>query len=407
MHNIVLCANSRDVKTIKIDKLLGTSAEFDEDGNKFVYTVYVSSPYLDEHVDSTKIAFNIPDKSLAIDKDTYPVSIKDLTNAIAEKSKEFLAEYLIIVEEKKKEIVANHVANINPTLRAIPRHCPEVYHEIEPNSSEAKVNEILYKYKGKTEYEIKKRSEKLLKTQAKSIDEIKEKYESITNELEDLQKDQLASYITFRKMIISLLDKKLELNKDGKYQNEDIIHDIIFPRKTTTDELSYQEHNMWLIDERLTFHEFAYSDKPFKEISTSDSLERADIVTFAEIDEDRIARSVSIIEFKKPERKHFDEDPVKQLYRYVREIRKNKIKLPNGRELRTNETTRFYCYAICDINSKIDEFAVNARFSKLKDGLGYFAFNEILNAHTEIIAFDKIVTDVKKRHKVFFEKLGI
>ena len=34
-------------------------------------------------------------------------------------------------------------------------------------------------------------------------------------------------------------------------------------------------------------------------------------------------------------------------------------------------------------------------------------YNRALNAHTEILHFDKIVVDAKRRHKAFFEKLGI
>ncbi len=72
-----------------------------------------------------------------------------------------------------------------------------------------------------------------------------------------------------------------------------------------------------------------------------------------------------------------------------------------------NDTTRFYCYAICDINNKIIEFAENGNYAELKGELGYYFYNTKLNAHTEIITFDKVVIDVKKRHKAFFEKLGI
>ena len=61
--------------------------------------------------------------------------------------------------------------------------------------------------------------------------------------------------------MIALLDKKLELNKDGKFPNEDIIHDLIFPRKSTTDQLAFEDHNLWIIDECLTFHAFAASER--------------------------------------------------------------------------------------------------------------------------------------------------
>ena len=190
----------------------------------------------------------------------------------------------------------------NPALRAVPTYCPELYYDLEPNSSDEKINEILYKYKGKTEYEIKKQSNALLKTQPESISEIEDTYNETVDKLEAFQKDELAGYMIFRKMIIELLDKKLQLNDEGKYPNEDVIHDIIIPRKRTTDELRYEDHNLWVIDERLTFHELASSDLPLNDSTTSGSKERPDVVVFSEMDDDRIAKAVSIIELKKPQR---------------------------------------------------------------------------------------------------------
>lgn len=44
MHNIVLCANRRDVKSVSLAKTLGTTSQFDDAGHKFTYALYVTSP---------------------------------------------------------------------------------------------------------------------------------------------------------------------------------------------------------------------------------------------------------------------------------------------------------------------------------------------------------------------------
>ena len=92
---------------------------------------------------------------------------------------------------------------------------------------------------------------------------------------------------------------------------------------------------------------------------------------------------------------------------YVSLIRNNKVKLQNGRPLEVNGTTRFYCYVVCDITDEIKKFADYGNFATLKGERGYYLYNQKLNTHIEIIAFDKIIIDVKQRHKAFFEKLGI
>ncbi len=408
MHKIVLTANNRVVKSFDISKLLGTSMQFDEDGTKFVYCVYVSSSYLDNYVDSSRMEFDIPETSGTLYVNDFPISIEEIKTEVTEKSREYLSRYLEIINEQKKEKVHRFVSQENPSLRAIPTYCPELYEDIEPNSSDEKINEVLYKYKGKTEYQIKEQSHILLKTQAKSISEIEDKYKEMVDKLEDFQKDQLVGYILFRKMIIELLDKKLQLNDEGKYPNEDIIHDIIIPRKTTTDNLQYEDHNLWLIDERLTIHELASSEMPLSDTTTSGSKERPDVVVFSEMDDDRIAKAVSIIELKKPQRQSFNDNrPTEKVLDYVRLINEEKVKLPNGRPLEVNETTRFYCYVVCDITDKIKIFAEDGNFATLKGERGYYLYNQKLNTHIEIIAFDKIIIDVKQRHKAFFEKLGV
>jgi len=208
-------------------------------------------------------------------------------------------------------------------------------------------------------------------------------------------------------MIIDLLDKKIESNTGGKYSNENIIHDIIFPQYTTSDQIRFEDHNLWIIDERLTFHEFAASEKRLCDITTSGSEDRSDVIAFSEIDDDRIAKVVSILEFKKPLRESFAERPTEQILRYVKKIRNEKVKMPNGRTLKVDDTTRFYCYIICDLTTKIKEFADDDDYAKLKGELGYYKYHRNLNIHIEIIAFDKLLADVKQRHKAFFEKLGV
>ncbi len=407
MHNAVLCANRRDVKSLSLAKGLGTSAQFDDSDRKFTYAIYVTSPYLDNLVDTYRLGFDIPEEPMFAEGDL--ITMNQIEALVSDAAKGHLRPYLDKTRERKEEIVSNYIARENPGLRSVPHYCPEVFDEIEPSSSPEKIDEILYRYKGKAEFEIRKNSDKLLKTQAKSLAEIEDSYQILTSKISQFQKDNLVNYLCDRKRIIALLEKKLELNSDGKFSNEDVIHDIIFPRKSTTDQITFENHNLWIIDECLTFHAFAASDKPLNQITASTNRERPDVVAFAEIDEDKVARAVSIVEFKKPQRTTFDEDPTRQLYRYLRDIKDNKkVQLPNGRSLTVADTTRYYCYAICDITPAIREYAENnGNYAHLKGELGYYMYNRALNAHTEILHFDKIIVDAKRRHKAFFDKLGI
>jgi hypothetical protein len=409
MHNLVLCANSRDVMSIGMSKLLGTSSQFDDNNKKFTYAVYVAGEYLDDRVDASRTEFDIPDTSHPLDADV-PIGKDEILQHVAEKAKAFLGDYLKNIENQRKEVAERYVSEKNPALRSVLYYCPEAISEIEPNAQDEKIDEVLYRHKGKAEYEIRKRSEKLLRSQKDSVSEIKDEYSKISQRLDDIQKDNLAAYMIFRKLIIDLLDRKIAMTSAGKFQREDIIHDIFFPRKAITNQINYEDHNLWLLDDRLTFHRFAASDRPLSEIIKDASNDRPDVVSFAEIDKEvGVARSVSIIEFKQPQRNTYDESPTNQMMRMLEQILGNTIHLENsGRPLRVDpHSTRFYCYGLCDFTDKIHLYAKREQYLRLNGELGYFNYHKEYNASLYLIDFEKIVGDAQKRHYAFFEKLGI
>ena len=79
----------------------------------------------------------------------------------------------------------------------------------------------------------------------------------------------------------------------------------------------------------------------------------------------------------------------------------------NGRQVSTVKNAKFYCYIICDITDKIRNFADMANFIEMPDGNGYFTFSNAYNAYIEIISFNKVLQDCKKRNEILFRKLGL
>ena len=209
----------------------------------------------------------------------------------------------------------------------------------------------------------------------------------------------------------------MEYNAKGKYELEKTVHDIVFPTKTDSDEIDYNEQNLWLIDERLSFHTFLSSDKPLNTIKGLETIstDRPDLLifnnpfSFIEGDENPF-NSVVLVEFKRPMRDSYDpenDNPIKQIYDYVRKIRNGKQLIKNGRRYPINENTWFYTYLICDVNEKIGSFAEDANLEKTYDGLGYYGYNKILKCLIEVLTFDQVIANAKKRNKVLFHKLGI
>jgi hypothetical protein len=117
----------------------------------------------------------------------------------------------------------------------------------------------------------------------------------------------------------------------GRYQLEAVVHRLIHPMRKGSDEIEFEEQNLWILDDRLTYHDFMESDK---ELRVSDHLEnesqtRPDLlVVFNRTLTFREGRdpttSFVIIEFKKPDRRSFERSPLAQVYcRSRRSIAKN------------------------------------------------------------------------------------
>ena len=409
MHQIVLCGNGRDVKSLSINKLLGTSVQFDENDRRFTYAAYLYGCYLDKHVDVSRTDFDLPEESAPMDT-LAPIGKNEIVNAVMKRTKSLLGECIKKVNARKTQKVHEYVANKNPALRSTLHYCPEAMNEIDVDDSESKIDEILYGFKGKAEYEMRERGRTILKTSEEGTSVSIEKAEKLCREIEDYQKDTLASYVIFRKLIIDLLDERIKVTVGGSSEKENVVHDIFFPRRTEAGEIDYQEHNLWLLDDRLAFHSEATSDLRLGKGSSKVNSDRPDVLLFADVDQTTLtARSVTVLEFKRPQRKNYTESPISQMIRMVRDLKQLKVKrFANGRELHISpETTQFYCYGLFDMTQQVIDFADDNDYSKLPDGLGYYNYHSTLHASIYMFDYDKIVTDARKRNYAMFEKLGI
>ena len=150
-----------------------------------------------------------------------------------------------------------------------------------------------------------------------------------------------ARYVTHRKSIIDLLDLLTSRDDiEDKYENENLLHSVFFPIRSTSEVIPYEKQNLWLLDERLAYHSYLASDKLFQsmegvEVSEHpedrpDMLILSNAFAFSE-DNDAPYQSIAIVEFKKPERDNYiDNDdkknPLDQVERYVENLIGGKIK---------------------------------------------------------------------------------
>ena len=95
------------------------------------------------------------------------------------------------------------------------------------------------------------------------------------------------------------------------------------------------------------------------------------------------------------------------IYEYVAQLRTNKKRDKDGRVIKVGQNTKFYLYAVCDITTTLEQILDFHDFSQTPDKLGYYKYNDKMNAYIEILSYDKIINDAKKRNRILFDKLGI
>ena len=274
----------------------------------------------------------------------------------------------------------------------------------------------LYKIAQEFDYQLKKKGTEYLKkdlSDIRNLEEYKKEYLKFIEQVNDLGKSNLAKYIIHRKLILDLLENNLQKNFEENYKLEESVHELIFPLRKCSDDINYENQNLWIIDERLAYHYYLASDIPFDQLPvlSIDDSKRADLLIFnqplAFVGEEQPYRSIVIIEFKRPGRKDYTdkENPIGQVLTYIRKIREGRKTDKNGRPIDLHGNLPFYSYIICDINKKIQDIAEDYNLLKTHDGLGYFGYNKNLDTYIELISYDKLLIDAKKRNKVLFEKL--
>lgn len=342
-----------------------------------------------------------------------------MLNSLCSVIKEDLSPILEEIKNNKEVRIKNFINSQAPNYRPLIKYKPEKISSISPNLSDSKLEIELHKMLAEYEISLKEEGNKILQTPIEYLERYPEyikKYNDFLEQYGELGISKLTNYVIYRKVILEFFEKTMKIDSDGNYSLEEDIHKIIFPMRTTSHDVDFERQNLWIIDERLTYHEMLASDKLLNQLENSDieSNNRPDIVIFNNPiafieDEDQPYSSVVIIEFKRPMRKSYSEieNPFSQVYDYIRNIRSGKFTDKNGLLVNLQPSTPFYIYIICDLTPKIKAYAENNGFTPTPDLQGYFDFNRNFNAYIEVISFPKLLSDAKKRNRVLFKKLNI
>lgn len=415
-HTLHLCANQRVVHSDSLSKFLtGLNTKLEDEKGQFIYQGYLLSEILDNNVNRERTKFNLPEESSLVES----IGFHDIYNQVKTEIEMFLKKDIEERNEKKKNIIMDYICHVNPKYRILLKNCPNLIHDLPFTDDHDKLEMELFKQEQKFKLALKKEGKELEKQSEQGFEDYESYMEKRTNyaeKLSDMGKSNLAEYVMHRKAVLDVLSQNLKYRDEEhkRYAYEKNIHKLIFPMVKTSDDIDYLHHNLWIIDEKLAYHHYLASDMKLKSMNIlqNESGKEPDILIFdapfAFTDEDEQPyRNVTIIEFKRPGREHYQEDdnPIRQVKEYMNDISEGKIKNKDGEYLENTEDIRYYCYIICDMDASMKKIAKMEDMKKTPDQMGYYCYIESYNAYMEIIPYQKMIQDSKKRNKILFDKL--
>jgi len=419
-HAILYSANKRVVLSHPLSQLIPNliqPLQF-EDGESFDILVLVSSYYLDQHVNGERTKLTIPNKpptrNISVSVGKPLLSLAEIEEEIVEHIYAYLGDYLANIRMEKQAHLQSFVNKSAPQYRTLLNY-PHLIDKIKPNLTDEKLDIELHKVRNELVIESKISLAKILNgsSSTPNTSAFDSELTSLVTKISDVSQSNLVDYVVHRKMILRLFERVLERRPDGKYELEKQIHNIVFPMQKTSNEVLYEEHNLWLIDERLAYHKFLQSDQPLnpeeKDSSRPDILLSFDKALLYTDSKKSPYEAFTIIEFKRPMRDGYADsgDPIRQVLSYIEDIQEGKARTPEGRPIMPSKSCKYYCYIVCDLTAPIHKFARFNSLTPTPDEIGYFGFNPNYNAYIEVLSFDKLVEDSKQRNQILFDKLGI
>jgi len=421
-HTISYCASNRVVKEEAINgKIPGLFGRIQDGDASFVQCCYVISGYLDEKVRPERTDFDLDEDVEGLFSESQ-VSLEDIREEVYGKIKvnldEFLQKGVIEAQERVRKFVDEKAPKYRPLLGRMQNE--ELV--VDPKITDKDLDVILHKQLAALESQLISDGHDLMVPNiSENFDDYKSRLAEYLSKAEDLKKSDLANYISHRKVILGLFDMAIRVQENGKYSREDLIHQLIIPMGFESNEIVGDGHNLWLVDERLAFHNYLASDKTLKSmpISSSIATKEPDIVSLRLFDRPFLVAegnrlplaSITVIEIKRPMRDDAksgeEKDPIEQAIGYLDRIRSGDVQTAQGRPIPGSKDIPGYCYILADLTPKMIARCNMHDLQITSDGMGFFGYKKYSNAYVDVISFDRLLNAAKERNRAFFDRLGL
>ena len=398
---LYLGANGRAVKRNDMDPVIGLKAI---DG-KFAFLGYVESAALDQAVNDTRTDFSLSDDD-----------VEAIVDHAKERVRRFLAPELSQIRAKQSETIAQ-LRYEHPRFLSVARDAQAVADTL--HYATQKKEDIYVELSRKSLRSYEKRKNEFKKSVSKKLPDIEAKAKDFVSELKEESISSLAEYVAKRKLILDVFEESLRFKnietEESEYEN--VLHDLICPLKSTSDDLDYDDHNLWIVDDRLAFYSYFNSDVHMrKQIKDPEHpLDRPDLSIFdigLGFKNPDASNPITILEFKRPKIDNYtlEKNPITQVRKYVEDMRKaGEARKYDGTPIRTiDEKTPFMCHIIADITPKLRAVMRDlGPFHQRAGTSSYYCWDDSYSIFIEISSFKDVLESAKARNRIFFEQIGL
>lgn len=421
-HTIAYCADQRLVSEEKIaGKIPGLHGRISDETGDFIYSCYVSSPFLNECARPERTGFDIMESVEGLLEKTE-ISLADIRDSVMSRAKEYLKEHIAANQQRSKERISTFVGSRAPRYRPILSRIPDEQLNVDPDISDRDLDLTLHKHFAALESELLAEGHDIMSASpGEDFADYEARLREYLSKADDIKRSDLASYVSHRRVILDLFEKATKRDELGNYVREELIHQLIMPMQVSSDSAGLNAGNLWLVDERLAFHDYLASDKTLSSmpITKSKETKEPDLCVLNVFDQPILfsessklpPASLEIIEIKRPlrndARKGEDDDPIEQAIGYLDRIRAGGVKTSQGRPIPASEHTPGFCYILADLTPTLIARCRMHDLTRTADGMGYFGYKKNSQAYIEVISFDRLLNMAKERNRAFFDKLGL
>ncbi|PDT32295.1 hypothetical protein CO660_00210 [Rhizobium sp. L9] len=241
----------------------------------------------------------------------------------------------------------------------------------------------------------------------------REKIGGLAGTLDANKKEALAEYVIHRKSVIELVEAARKFRADGGRTPEDVIHELVFRRFTDNIDVSYFEHNLWLIDDALAFLPYIFSDRTLHGRGRKTGDKVTDIAFFDDsmVLGDNDGTTITIVEFKRPSRDDYSfgnvkSDPVLQVIETLEKAtEKGSITKTDGTFFAFRGVVRRFAFIVADQTPSLVKVLKKHDFKNDWNPEIFFRYRDNEEIFIQAFGYDTLVANAKKRNQAFFSVL--